>query len=138
MKRRVLSKTTSFHVKKKKEQNNVFLSDSVPPSSPGRAAGEDITFVFSSLILLASLPPRVLCPTPFHDEKPGEPRPTSHAHWPPNPASWQGRKALLPIRNNRAAIGTPPLPLPYKYHPTPAQEGRRDEKKTRGKEKESR
>ena len=30
------------------------------------------------------------------------------------------------MRSNRAAIGTPPLPLPYKYHPTPAQKG--DEK----------
>ena len=112
------------------------MSDTVPPSSPGCAAGEDITFVFSSLILPASLPPRVLCPTPPHDEKPGEPCPASHAHWPTNPAPWQGRKALLPMRSNRAAIGTSPLPFPYKYHPTPTQEGRRDEKKTRGKEKE--
>jgi len=60
--------------------------------------------------------------------------------------SWQGNKALLPMRSNRAAIRTPPLPLPYKYHPTPAhmrgKTNRRDIKKKRkemgGKEKESR
>jgi hypothetical protein len=97
---------------KKREQNSVVLSDTIPPSSsPGHAVGEDITFIFSSLILSASLPPRVLCPTPSHDEQSGEPRPASHAHWPTNPAPWQGRKALLPMRSNRTAIGTPPLPF---------------------------
>jgi hypothetical protein len=30
------------------------------------------------------------------------------------------------MRSNRTAIGAAPLPLPYKYHPTPAQKG--DEK----------
>jgi hypothetical protein len=47
MKRRVLSKTTPFHVffkkkEKKKDQNGVVLNDTVPlSSSPGRAAGEE-------------------------------------------------------------------------------------------------
>jgi hypothetical protein len=43
MKRHILSKTTSFHAfQKKKEQNSVVLSDTVPlSSSPGRAAGEE-------------------------------------------------------------------------------------------------
>jgi hypothetical protein len=46
MKRRVLSKTTPFHVKKK-EQNGVVLSETIPPSSsPGRAAGEERNFCF--------------------------------------------------------------------------------------------
>jgi hypothetical protein len=47
MKRHILSKTTPFHVKKKKEQNGVVLSDTVlPSSSPGRAVGKKETFVF--------------------------------------------------------------------------------------------
>jgi hypothetical protein len=49
MKRRVLSKTTPFHVKKKKEgQNSVVLNDTVLLSpSPGRAAGEgSVIFLF--------------------------------------------------------------------------------------------
>jgi len=106
----------------KKEQNSVVLSDTVPPSSsPGHAAGEDISFFSSSLLLPAACPAKTRSPTPPHDEKLGESRPASHAHWPTNPAPWQASKALLPMRSNRAAIGTPPLPLPYKYHLAPRQ-----------------
>jgi len=80
MKRRVLSKTTPFHAKKRereKEQNGVILNDSVPlSSSPGRAVGEERNFCFSSLILHAfrSLfacfcqKPEAQCP--FIDETP--------------------------------------------------------------------
>jgi hypothetical protein len=74
MKRRVLSKTTPFHAKKKREreQNGVILNDTVPlSSSPGRAAGEERNFCFSFLILHASLSPRMLLsktrsPMPLH------------------------------------------------------------------------
>jgi hypothetical protein len=46
MKRRVLYKTASFHVKKK-GQNSVVLNDAIPLSpSPGRAAGEGSFFFF--------------------------------------------------------------------------------------------
>jgi hypothetical protein len=53
MKRRVLPKTTPFHAKKKKEEedrNGVVLNDTVPlSSSHGRAAGEESKMVgFSS------------------------------------------------------------------------------------------
>jgi len=76
MKRRVLSKTTPFHAKKKeereREQNGVILNDTVPlSSSPGRAAGEEINFCFSSLILHASfslcmLLSKTRSPMPLH------------------------------------------------------------------------
>jgi len=66
MKRRVLSKTTPFHAIKKKEENNVVLSDPVPlSSSPRRAAGEDRNFCLFHLFL-----PRVH--TPPHNENPAK------------------------------------------------------------------
>jgi len=80
MKRRVLSKTTPFHAKKReREQNVVVLNDTVPlSSSPGHAVGEERNFCFSSLILHASLSlslsacfcqkPEAQCP--FIDETP--------------------------------------------------------------------
>ena len=48
MKRRVLFKTTSLHVEKKKDdQNGVVLNDNVPlSSSPERAAGEERKVLF--------------------------------------------------------------------------------------------
>jgi len=107
-----------------------------------RSRGRKKLLFFSSLILHAHLPPRVHCqtrsPTYPHDERPGEPRPASHAHWPANPTSWQGNKALLPMRSNRAAIGTPPLPLPYKYHPTPARTRKREKKRGNGEKRKKR
>jgi hypothetical protein len=113
MKRRVLYKTMSFHVKKKK-QNGVVLSDTVLLSpSPGHAAGEG--GLFSSSFFINSCEPRALQKTrnPKHldGEKSGAPRLASHAHWPANPVLWQGSKALLPMRCYRVAIGMPPLPF---------------------------
>jgi len=61
----VVMRTMSFHVKKK-EQNGVVLSDTIPPSSsPGRAKGK-IEICVSHLFL-----PRVH--TPPHNEKPTKP-----------------------------------------------------------------
>jgi hypothetical protein len=53
MKRRVFSKTTPFHVKKKtKNQNGIVLNDTVPlSSSPERAAGEERKVLFFCLSL---------------------------------------------------------------------------------------
>ena len=133
MKRHVLSKTTSFHVKKKRAERCRFEQHCSAFFFPWtRSRGRKKLLFFSSLILHAHLHPRVLCqtrsPTHPHDERPGEPRPASHAHWPANPTPWQGNKALLPMHSNRAAIGTPPLLLPYKYHPTPARTREREKK----------
>jgi hypothetical protein len=92
MKRRVLSKTTSFHFffkKKRREQNGVVLNDIVPlSSSPGHAAGEErklLFFFFFNFVASLSLPACSIknrSPTPFDDEKPGEPRLASRTHWP--------------------------------------------------------
>ena len=101
MKRRVLSKTTLFHVKKKKkDQNGVILNDIVPlSSSPGCVAGEERkVFCFFFFNFTASLSFRVLCQDP-----------KSHALW------WWGTRgaapigqptgaALLPMRNNNEPL----------------------------------
>jgi hypothetical protein len=116
MKRRGLSKTTPFHVKKKLlEQNSVVLSDTVPPSSsPGRVVREGSKFNY---FLLSSLTPpcHVLCQNP---------KPHASSWWEtggavPCQPTWRRGRAAKPC-SLCVAIGTPPLPLPYKYHPTPA------------------
>jgi hypothetical protein len=111
MKRHVLYKTTSFHVKKKK-QNSVVLSDIVLLSpSPGCAAREGRHFSSSSFINSCEQCALQKTRNPKHldDEKSRAPRLASHAHWPANPALWHGNKALLPMRCHRVAIRTHPL-----------------------------
>ena len=110
MKRRVFSKTTSFHEfyqKKKKEQNGVVLKDTVPLSSPPpeHCSGEEgkrgfcLNFVGPSLAWSpptehTGRPPAVHLP-----ENRGEPNLGSRAQWPTS--------RLLPIRTVKShALGS--------------------------------
>jgi len=59
--------------KKKGEQNGVVLSDTVPPpSSPGRAAGEErnVCLILHASLSLCTLLSQPVAPCPFIDETP--------------------------------------------------------------------
>jgi len=84
--------------------------------------GKIKAFVFSFLLLPAMCPAKTRSPSPPHDGKPGS---RALLATPIGQLTRCRGRAVKPC-SLCAAIGAAPLPLPYKYHPTPAQKG--DEK----------
>ena len=107
------------------------------PWTRSRGRKKLLFFFFNSSCLSLSPHASVKNPKPNAPSliRPRESRPASHTHWPPRLAPQQGRKWPLPMHSDRAAIGTPPLPLPYKYHPTPVSKGRENKRKTQKKKR---